>query len=87
MEEIKHLNIETATHLFPKFMCMQGTCLTHASISFLCAQMWGGWRTRQPGLRSGWTRWTGQGHRGWPAWAYSNYLKPSAPNIHISTTT
>jgi hypothetical protein len=83
MEKIKNLNIETATHLFPKFTCMQGTCLTHACISFLRAQTWSGWRTRQPSLRSGWARRTGLGRRGWPAWAYSNYLKPSAPNIPI----
>jgi hypothetical protein len=38
MEEIKHLKIETATHIFPKFMRMQGTCLTHACIPFLRAQ-------------------------------------------------
>jgi hypothetical protein len=34
MEKIKHLKIETATHIFPKFMRMQGTCLTHACIPF-----------------------------------------------------
>jgi hypothetical protein len=40
MEEIKHLKIETATHIFPKFMRMQGTCLTYACIPFLRAQTW-----------------------------------------------
>jgi hypothetical protein len=37
MEKIKHLKIETATHIFPKFTRMQGnkgTYLTHACISF-----------------------------------------------------
>jgi hypothetical protein len=34
MKEIKHLKIETVTHIFPKFMRMQETCLTHACIPF-----------------------------------------------------
>jgi hypothetical protein len=34
MEEIKHLKIETATHIFPKFKNKK---------------TWGGWRNRQPG--------------------------------------
>jgi hypothetical protein len=35
---IKHLKIETATHLFSKFTRMQGTCLTHACIPFFFAR-------------------------------------------------
>jgi hypothetical protein len=34
MEEIKHLKIETATHIFPKFMCMQGDVFDSCMHSF-----------------------------------------------------
>jgi hypothetical protein len=52
MEEIKHLKIETATHVFPKFTCMHSF--------FVRTDMeWG--RTRQPRLgelvgASDWTK-------------------------------
>jgi hypothetical protein len=34
MEEIKHLKIETATHIFPKFMCIQGDVFDSCMHSF-----------------------------------------------------
>jgi hypothetical protein len=64
MEKIKYLKIETTTHLFPKFACMQEKCLTHARVLFLRAQTWGEEHTRQLGLGSGWARRAGPGCRG-----------------------
>jgi hypothetical protein len=37
MEEIKHLKIETATHIFPKFMRMNWIVFDSCMHSFFCA--------------------------------------------------
>jgi hypothetical protein len=37
MEEIKHLKIETATYIIPKFTRMQGNMFDSCMCSFFCA--------------------------------------------------
>jgi hypothetical protein len=62
MEEINLLKIETVTHLFSKFMRMQGTCLTHACITFFArTDMW--W-VAHPTTWLEWARRVGPGRRG-----------------------
>jgi hypothetical protein len=56
MEKTKHLKIETASHLFPKFSHMQGKCLTYSCLSIFCAHSRGVEAYLfQPGLGCGWT--------------------------------
>jgi hypothetical protein len=42
MEEIKHLKIETVTHIFSKFTRIQGNVFDSCMHSFLCAHGAGG---------------------------------------------
>jgi hypothetical protein len=48
MEEIKHLKIETTTHIFPKFTRMQGNVFDSCIHSFFACTDVGEWRNRQP---------------------------------------
>jgi hypothetical protein len=57
MEKIKHLKIEIATYLFPKFTRIPENVFDSCMhfYFFTCTDVgWG--RTRQPSLVSGWTR-------------------------------
>jgi hypothetical protein len=56
MEEIKDLKIETAAHIFPKFMRMHWIVFDSCMHSFFCANRRGPGDTRQPG----WARWLNQ---------------------------
>jgi hypothetical protein len=79
MEKIKHLKIETATHIFPKFTRMQENVFDSCMHFLFCAHRRGRrWCNRWTGPVSvlGWTR-----LHGWSAWASFNYWKPRAPVI------
>jgi hypothetical protein len=76
MEEIKHLKIETVTHIFSKFTRMQGDVFDSCIHSFFTRMG----RVAHP------TTWLSQrvglNHvAGWSAWASFNYWKPRAPVI------
>jgi hypothetical protein len=77
MEEIKHLKIETTTHLFPKFMRMQENVFDSCMYFFFYAHRRGApdnlfesARRIEPGCRGG-------------CWASFNYWKPRTPIIPV----
>jgi hypothetical protein len=78
MEEIKHLKIETATHIFPKFTRMQGNVFDSCMHFFSARTDMG--RMAQPttlfSRRAGLKQVAGV-----TAWASFNYWKPRAPII------
>jgi hypothetical protein len=77
MEEIKDLKIETAAHIFPKFMCMHWIVFDSCMHSFFCANRRG--QVVRPTAWLGALGWTSL--QGWSAWASFNYCKTRAPVI------
>jgi hypothetical protein len=78
MEEIKDLKIETAAHIFPKFMRMHCIVFDSCMHSFFCANKRGAGGAPDSLVgRAGLNQFTGRS-----AWASFNYWKLRAPVIY-----